>query len=195
MPHFFLLSSHPRFYWSWSLSLLRLLGKLSQRREKVCTIFICFFFVWGVGEGSLHCSWCTGTCYERSKCLYCRDTTFELCFTYFLYYEPKYILVKKWFELFTICNVFCMQAWQFRNFQIRASLCSPCHYIFRAHTTKKLKLATPSHCRVLFVAVSMFTRRTLDVQRSVLDCQCSSSAASTGDGFPPISFCPLPVVG
>jgi len=43
---FFLLSSHPRFYTSQRLSLLWLLGILSQRREKVCTIFICFFFWW-----------------------------------------------------------------------------------------------------------------------------------------------------
>ncbi len=46
---------------------------------------------------------------------------------------------KKWYELFPSCNVFCMQAWHFRSFQIRASLCSPCHYIFRAYTTKNLK--------------------------------------------------------
>ena len=32
-----------------------------------------------------------------------------------------------------------MQAWDFSNFQIRANLCSPCHYIFRAYTTKNLK--------------------------------------------------------
>jgi len=35
---------------------------------------------------------------------------------------------KKWYELVTSCNVFCMQAWHFRNFQIRPSLCSLCHY-------------------------------------------------------------------
>ena len=32
-----------------------------------------------------------------------------------------------------------MQAWDFSNFQIRANLCSHCHYIFRAYTTKNLK--------------------------------------------------------
>jgi hypothetical protein len=32
-----------------------------------------------------------------------------------------------------------MQAWHSSNFQIRANLCSPCHYIFRAYTTKNLK--------------------------------------------------------
>ena len=32
-----------------------------------------------------------------------------------------------------------MQAWHFRNFQIRASLWSPCHYTFTAYTTKNLK--------------------------------------------------------
>ena len=53
---FFFLSSHPRFCRSQNLSLLWL-GMLSQKREKVCTIFICFFF-WG----SIHCFWCTWTC-------------------------------------------------------------------------------------------------------------------------------------
>jgi len=50
-----------------------------------------------------------------------------------LYNQLKFLFVKKkWYELFTSCNVFCIQAWHFRSFQIRASLCSPCHYIFRA---------------------------------------------------------------
>jgi len=57
---------------------------------------------------------------------------------------------RKWYELFTSCNVFCMQALHFRNFQIRASLCCPCHYIFRAYTTTNLKetcsLQGPVHC-------------------------------------------------
>ena len=44
---FYLLSSHPRFYRSRSLSVLLLLGILSQMREKVCALFICLFF-WGV---------------------------------------------------------------------------------------------------------------------------------------------------
>ena len=60
---FFIPSSHPRFYSSRSLSLLWLHGILSQRREKVCTIFICLFF-WG----SLQCFWCTWKCYECSNC-------------------------------------------------------------------------------------------------------------------------------
>ena len=51
---------------------------LSQRKEKVCTIFICSCF-WG----SLQCFWCTGTCYECSNCLYHREAKFELCFVYF----------------------------------------------------------------------------------------------------------------
>ena len=46
MPHFFIPSSHPRFYRSRSLYLLWLHGILSQRWEIVCTIFICLFF-WG----------------------------------------------------------------------------------------------------------------------------------------------------
>ena len=100
---------------------------------------------------------------------------------------------KKWYELFTSCNVFCMQAWHFRNFQIRASLCSPCHYIFRAHITKNLKLSTLAHCRVLFITARMFTRHTLNVQLSPLNCECSSQTALTSDGFHPVSSCPLPV--
>jgi len=35
---------------------------------------------------------------------------------------------KKWYKLFTSCNVFCTPAWYFRNFQIRASWWS-CDYI------------------------------------------------------------------
>ena len=76
---FFLLSSHPSFYRNWNLSLLWLLGILSQRREKVCAIFIYLFF-WG----SLHCFWCTWTCYECSKCLYRTDTKFELLYLLFV---------------------------------------------------------------------------------------------------------------
>ena len=71
--------------------------------------------------GSLCCFWCTWTCYECSK----------------------------WYELFASCNVFCMQAWHFRNFQIRASLWSPCHYIFRAYTTKNLQGQQPTKMKAL----------------------------------------------
>ena len=46
---------------------------------------------------------------------------------------------KNWYDLCTSCNVFCMQAWHFRNFQIRASLCSPCYYIFRAIYNKEFE--------------------------------------------------------
>ena len=42
----FFLSSQPIFYRRWSLYLLWLLGILSQRRAKVCAIFMCLFF-WG----------------------------------------------------------------------------------------------------------------------------------------------------
>ena len=66
---------------------------------------------------------------------------------------------KKWYKLFTSSNVFCLQAWHFRNFQIRANLCSPCHYIFRTYTTKNLKETCT--LQVLFIAVIMFTRHTL----------------------------------
>jgi len=84
---------------------------------------------------------------------------------------------KQWYELFTSCNVFCMQAWDFRKFQIRAIISSK-------HTQQRIwkKLA---HCRVLFVAVRMVTRHMLDVQPSVLNCECSSETAPTCDGFQP----------
>ena len=71
------------------LSPLWLLGILSQTRQiKVCTIFICF------SGGFTSMLWCTCTCHECSKCLYCRDTKCELCFIYFWYNEPKFLLVK-----------------------------------------------------------------------------------------------------
>ena len=127
--------SHPRFYRSQSLSLLWLLGILSQRREKICTIFICLFF-WGgftslllVYLNTLRMQWVFVS--QRHKVW----VVFYLLF----YNEPKFSLVKKWYELFTSCNVFCMKGWHFRNFQIRVSLCSPCHYIFRAYITKNFK--------------------------------------------------------
>jgi len=116
---------------------LWLFGRISQRREKVCAVFICLYSF----SGSLQCSCCTLTCYECSKCLYCRDTNFELCFIYFLY-DPKLSLVQTlvWVvhHLYNVC-LFCMQAWHFTNFQIRPIFCSLCHYIFRAYTTKNLK--------------------------------------------------------
>jgi len=57
------------------------------------------------------------------------------------------------------------------------------------------KLATLAQCRVLFIAVRMFTRHTLDVQPCVLNCECSLQTASTSVGLQPISSCPLPCVG
>ena len=79
---------------------------------------------------------------------------------------------KQWYELFTSCNVFCMQAWDFRKFQIRAIISSK-------HTQQRIwkKLA---HCKVLFVAVRMVTRHTL-----ILNCECSSETAPTCDEFQP----------
>jgi len=55
------------------------------------------------------------------------------------------------------------------------------------HTQQRIwqKLA---HCRVLFIAVRMFTRQKLDVQPSVLNCECSSQTASTSDNFSPFLF-------
>ena len=63
------------------------------------------------------------------------------------------------------------------------------------HTRQRIskKLA---HCGVLFVAVRMFARHTLDVQPSVLpNCECSSQTTSTSDGFQAIFSCPLPCCG
>jgi hypothetical protein len=131
---------------------------------------------------------------ECSKCLYHKDTKFELCFIYFLYNESKFSLVKKkWYELFTNCNVLCMPTWHSRNSQIRTNY-ALLAIISSQHTQQRIwkKLA---HCRVLFVAVRMFTRHTLDFQHSVLNCECSWQTASTSDGFLPISSCPLPVEG
>ena len=50
------------------------------------------------------------------------------------------------------------------------------------HTQQRIwkKLA---HCWVLFIAVRMFTRHTLDIQPCVLSCECSSQTASTSDGL------------
>jgi len=62
------------------------------------------------------------------------------------------------------------------------------------HTQQRI-LKKLAHCRVLFIAVRMFTRHILDDQPFVFNCECSSQTASTNDGFQPISSCPLPFVG
>jgi len=164
-------------------------NNVPEESEKVCTIFICLFF-WGFSL----LLFLYLTCYEYSKCLYHRDTKFELFHLLFVW--PKIFIGQKGYELFTSCNVFSIQALQFRNFQIWARLCSPCHYIFRAYTRKNLTercyngmLQGPT------VAVRMFTRPTFNVQPSVLNCECLSQTVSSSDGFQPISSCPLPVVG
>ena len=108
----FLLYSHPRFYRSQSLSLLWCIGILSQRREKFSAIFICLFF-WGVHFTAFGVL-------ERVM------NAVNVCIM-----SVNFRWSKKWYE-FTSSNVFCLQAWHFRNLQIRASLCSPCHCIFRA---------------------------------------------------------------
>jgi hypothetical protein len=146
-PHFSFFSSHPRFYRSWSLPLLWLLGILSQRRENICTIFV-FWFFWG----SLHCFWCTWTCYAVSVSQSC--VLFTLCIMSLNFHWSK-----KWYELFTSCNVFCMQAWHFRNFQIRA-IYALLAIIASEHPQQLIwkKPATLAHCRVLFIAARMFTK-------------------------------------
>jgi hypothetical protein len=67
-------------------------------------------------------------CIAETQSLSCISFTFCIM-------SLNFHLSKRWYQLYCIC----MQAWHFRNFQIRASLCSPCHYIFRAYTTKNLK--------------------------------------------------------
>ena len=63
---------------------------------------------------------------------------------------------KKWCESLTRCNVFYVQAWHFRNFQIRASLCAVRAILSPEDTQQRIwkKLA---HCRVLFITVRKFT--------------------------------------
>jgi len=98
---FFLLSSHPRFYRSWNLSLLWLLGILSQRREKVCAIFKCLFF-WGVhftASGVLeHVMNAVSVCITETQSLSCVLYTFCIM-------GLNFHLSKKWYELLTSCNV------------------------------------------------------------------------------------------
>ena len=88
------------------------------------------------------------TCYECSKCLYCWDTKFELF--YLLFVWAKIFIGQKGYELFTSCNEFCIQALHFRNFQMRARLCSPA-IISSEHTQQRIwqKVATLAYCRVL----------------------------------------------
>jgi len=121
--------SHPRFYRSRSLSLLWLLGILSQRREQFAPFSFGFWEFTSLLLVYLNTLW--------MLCLYRRDTTFELCFVYFMYNEPKFSLVKS--DMSCSTAIFYTQPWRFRSFQIRASLSSPCHYILRTYTTKNLK--------------------------------------------------------
>ena len=128
---FFLLLFHPKFYRSQNISLLWLLGILSQRREKVEPfLYVCF-------SGGFTCT-AFGVLEHISVCITETQSWSCVLFT-FCIMSLNFHWSKKWYELFTSCNVFCIQAWHFRNFQIRASLYSPCHYIFRAYTTKNLK--------------------------------------------------------
>jgi len=55
--------------------------------------------------------------------------------------------------------------------------------------TKQRNWKKLAHCRVLFVTFRIFSRHTLNVQPSVLNCECLSQTASTSDGFQPISSC------
>jgi len=109
------------------------------------------FSAFGVLE---HVMNAVSVCITETQSLSC--VLFTFCIVSLNFYWSK-----KWYELFTSCNVFCMQAWHFRNFHIRASLCCPCHYIFRAYTTENLKetctLQIPIH------RFQNVTRHTLNV--------------------------------
>jgi hypothetical protein len=83
--------------------------------------YVCF------SGGSLHCFWCAWTFCECSKCIAETPSLSCVLFT-FCIISLNFPRSKQWYGLFTSCNVPCMQAWHFRNFQIRASLCCPCHY-------------------------------------------------------------------
>jgi len=178
--------SHPRFYRSRSLSLLWLLGILSQRREKFAPFSFVFLGVHFTAFGVLeHITNAVSVCI----------TKFELCFIYFLYNEPKFSLVKSdscsTAVMYSVCKPDISET--FKSEPVYPLLA----IISSEHTQQRIwkKLAILAHCRVLFIAVRMFTRHTLDVQPVVLNCECSLQTASTNDWLQPISSCPLPVVG
>ena len=80
------------------------------------------------------------------------------CFIYFLCNEPKFSLIKK--VVWVVYQLQCILygGLEFRNFQIRARLCSPCHYIFRAYTRKNLtESCYTGTLQGPTVAVRMFT--------------------------------------
>ena len=119
--------------------------------------------------GSLHCFWCTWTCYECSKCMYRRDTECELCFIYFLYNERKFSLVKKvvWVVHQLQCILYASLTFQTLPNQSQFMLSLPL-YLQSIHDKEFERNLLQLH------TVSMFTRHTLDVQPSVLNCECSS---------------------
>jgi len=133
VPHFFFFAPHPRFYRAF---LFCDFTEYCPRGEKKFALisYVCFsgvhFNAFGVPE---HVMNAVTVCIAETWSLSC------VLLTFFCTMSQNFYWSKKWYKLFTIFNVFCMQAGHFRNFQIRASLCSPCHYIFRAYTTKKLR--------------------------------------------------------
>ena len=184
---FFLLSSHHRFYRSWSLSFVTSWNNVPENR-KSSRHFHMFIFL-----GVHFTAFCVLEHVMNAVSVCIVETQSCVLYTFFIM-SLNFHLSKKLCELFTSC--ICMQAWHFSNFQIRANLCSPCHYIFRAYTTKNLTVS----CYICTlqgptVAVRMFTRHIVNVHPSVLNCECSSQTVSTSDGFQPISSCSLPVVG
>jgi len=180
----FLLSSHPSFYRSWNLSLVTSWNTVPEERKSLRHFHMSVFL--GV---SLNCFWCTWTCYECSKCLYHRDTKFELCFMYFCIMGLNFHLSKKWYELFS-CNVFVCKP-DISNTSKSEPVYALLAIIPSQYTQQRIwkKLA---HCRVLFIGQNVHLH-TLDVQPSVLNCE-SSSQTATSDGFQLIFSCPLPVV-
>jgi len=127
---FFLLSSHPRFYRSWSLSFVTSWNNVPENR-KSSRHFHMFIFL-----GVHFTAFCVLEHVMNAVSVCIVETQSCVLYTFFIM-SLNFHLSKKLCELFTSC--ICMQAWHFSNFQIRANLCSPCHYIFRAYTTKNLK--------------------------------------------------------
>jgi hypothetical protein len=71
----------------------------------------------------------------------------------------NFCIMGLYFELFTSCNVFCMQAWHFWNFQFTLFLPLSSDYTQQGILNK---LATLAHCRVLFVLVRKLITKSLN---------------------------------
>ena len=132
-----------------------------------------------------HVTNAVSVCIAQTQSLSC--VLFTFCIMSLNFHWPK-----KWYDLFTSCSVLCMQAW--RSETTKSEPVYPLFVIISSECKQQRIWKKLTYCRVLFYAVRMFTRHTLDVQPPVLNCECSSQTASS-DEFQPISSCPLPVVG